>query len=64
MTHWNYRVINHKDYYGLHEVHYGGEEEIIGYTEDPVVVGDTVEEIKHALIRMLSCVEEREVIDG
>lgn len=55
---WNYRVIKHKDklygtYYGLHEVYYH-KKEIYAWSEDPMVVGDTVEEIKHTLELMLS----------
>jgi len=53
---WNYRILKHMDdkpWYGLHEVYYDKEYKIVNYTNDAIVVGDSVQEILRALKMML-----------
>jgi hypothetical protein len=57
---WNYRVLMHRDdpdeiVLGLHEVHYN-DGKIVGWTEEPIIVGDTVEELLRVLARMAGAV--------
>jgi len=56
---WNYRVIRHivdeEEFFQIHEVHYNddGHPEMI--TEEPISpFGETVEELSHTMIHMLS----------
>jgi len=37
---WNYRVVQHEDYWGLHEIYYNDNGDIEGYTEADVVGND------------------------
>ena len=61
---WNHRVMLHKgadagdDYYSIHEVHYD-DGRPVGYTEHGVDVGgNSVEELRVTLERMLRCLEQ------
>lgn len=53
MKSWNYRIIKHPDehgeeVYGIHEVHYkDGKAE--AFTEHPIVVGNSIEELRSVL---------------
>lgn len=35
MSHWNYRIIKHEDYTGIHEVHYDGDKKPCSWSEWP-----------------------------
>ena len=62
MMSWNYRVIQHKDYFGLHEVFYNDDHSIVAYVETPEVIGDTIDEIKSTLNMMLSDFEKAPIL--
>ena len=51
---WNYRIIQYADGdgFGLHEVYYDRNWEVTAWTEEAIVVGDTVKEINDSLLRM------------
>jgi len=50
---WNYRIIKDGDDYGLYEVFYNEEGEIALHSENPDVVGESVDEIIKSLELML-----------
>lgn len=54
---WNYRIIRHVDcgheYYALHEVYYAENGDIYAYSTNPIIVGDTVDEIGEDLFMMI-----------
>jgi hypothetical protein len=67
MTTWNYRVVRRKEVwndaqsdkeqacfsYGIHEAFCDGQSKVIAITEEPVaLIGDTVEELRHAWVMM------------
>lgn len=61
--HWNNRLVRHKteheEYFTIHEVFYNDKEEIMGMTENPIAPhGDSVEEIKETLERMLRALDK------
>jgi hypothetical protein len=44
---WNYRVIENKGMFHIHEVYYNDKGEIIAISEDPIApAGETLEELK------------------
>ncbi len=51
MTTWNYRLLKHDEptekevWYGLHEVYFEEDGEITTWTENPTIVGDSVEDV-------------------
>ena len=47
---WNYRVIEDKEKFRIHEVYYNDAGEITAISEDPIVPeGETLEELKDGL---------------
>jgi len=43
---WNYRVFKYKSgEYGIHEAYYGKKGKVEGWTADPIIVGDSVEDL-------------------
>lgn len=52
VTHWNYRIFRYSDVegdsLGVHEAYYE-DGKVIGYTKDPVIVGDSIEDLKEVL---------------
>ena len=50
---WNYRIIKDGETYGLYEVFYNEEGEIALHSENPDVVGESVDEIIKSLELML-----------
>ena len=61
MTHWNYRIFRYKnklkgypdwESFGLHEAYYDDKDKVEGWTEDPIIVGDSVEELLETLDMM------------
>ena len=50
---WNYRIIKDGDAYGLYEVFYNEEGEIALHSENPDVVGESVDDIIKSLELML-----------
>ncbi len=47
---WNYRVIEDKENFRIHEVYYNDAGEITAISEDPIVLeGETLEELKDDL---------------
>jgi len=71
MGHWNHRVVKRivrefdKDveWFGIHECFYGPSDES-GWTDEPITVeGESIDELREALERMLRCLD-RPVIDG
>ena len=45
---WNYRIIKDKDTYGLYEVIYNDDGEILAHSEEPEVFGESAEDLVHA----------------
>ena len=50
---WNYRIIKDGDTYGLYEVFYNEKGEIALHSENPDVIGESVDEIIKSLELML-----------
>ena len=50
---WNYRIIKDGDTYGMHEVFYNEKGEIALHSENPDVIGESVDEIIKSLELML-----------
>jgi hypothetical protein len=47
---WNYRVVESKGVFQIHEVYYNDKGEITAMSEDPIApAGETVEELKNSL---------------
>ena len=48
---WNYRIFKYKDNrgYGVHEAHYDKKNNVIGWTTEAIIVGDTVQELFEVL---------------
>ncbi len=42
---WNYRVIKHQGWFGIHEVHYDKRGKPCLYAERPILRADTLEEL-------------------
>jgi hypothetical protein len=65
MSHWNYRILKHKDktgtWFGLHEVYYNKDGSINSYTQDEIVYGDTAQEVLSVLRQMLHDAETHSV---
>jgi len=71
MSHWHYQLMYHKDnkpflgedgYYAIHE--YYKMEDGDGWTENPVeVTGDSIEDVKKALMLMLHDIDKHGVKD-
>lgn len=59
---WNYRVIQHEDYCGLHELYYDDGGVITGYTE-ALVVGNDLDDLRGTLELMLQDASNRGVLD-
>lgn len=67
MSHWNHRVIKHvydtpdgdqAVWYNIHEVYYNEDGTIWAHTENPTAGhGETIEELRESLERMLKCLE-------
>tara|TARA_Y100000310_G_C20446480_1_gene698670 strand:- start:231 stop:536 length:306 start_codon:yes stop_codon:yes gene_type:complete len=55
---WNYRIIKDGETYGLYEVFYNDDGEISAHSENPEVVGESVEDIKSSLELMLKDVKK------
>ena len=55
---WNYRIIKDGETYGLYEVFYNDDGEISAHSENPEVVGESVEDIKGSLELMLKDVKK------
>jgi len=51
---WNYRIIKDGDTYGMHEVFYNEKGEIALHSENPDVIGESVDDIIKSLELMLS----------
>lgn len=62
---WHYQVMRHaeegEEWYGVHE--YYLMEDGPAWTENPLISGDSVAELKEILLRMLSDIDKRGVID-
>ena len=50
---WNYRIIKDRETYGLYEVFYNDDGEIALHSENPDVIGESVDEIIKSLELML-----------
>ncbi len=56
---WNYRVLKGKDNtFGLYETMYNDNKEIIAHDEVPIIVGESVQELKDTLGLMLSDIDK------
>jgi hypothetical protein len=69
MSHWNHRVVLFDDhgepFYEIHEVYYNDNNEIAGMTKYAVgVSGETVEDIKQTLERMMSACNKEVIIES
>lgn len=59
---WNYRVIRRNvggaTVFGIHEVHYSSNRDILGWTENPVIpTGETIDELKKDFSMQLQALE-------
>ena len=72
MSHWNHRVVHKEiqcgsekeDWYAIHEVYYDENEKIEGITENSIAPGgNTAEELKNELERMIKCLE-KEILEN
>lgn len=59
MSHWNYRVIRHKepdgsDFYSIHEVHYDDAGNPVSYTEETAAVGASTLQYLWAVLECMS----------
>ena len=50
---WNYRIIKDKDTYGLYEVIYNDDGEILAHIEEPEVFGESAEDLLQTLRLMM-----------
>jgi hypothetical protein len=67
MSKWNHRVIKTKDgvddWYAIHEVFYDKGGNVDGITKEPISVGgNTIEELKWTLTKMLESLD-KDIID-
>ena len=67
MSKWNHRVVKTKDgvddWYSIHEVFYDKDGNVDGMTKQPVSVGgNTIEELKWTLTKMLKSLD-KDIID-
>jgi len=63
MSSWNHRVVKRiypmDTMYGIHETYYEDDDSVMGITENPTpVVGESVEELRETLERMLKALDE------
>ena len=49
---WNYRIVRHPDCLGLHEAFYNSSGQLCGWTQDPIIVGDDIDELRRVLQKM------------
>lgn len=66
---WNYRVIKFKDHVGLYETIYNDENELSAHSEQPEIVGETVQDLRDTLDMMSSDLQKHEndsqqILDG
>lgn len=60
MGHWNFRVMEIDiDYLSIVEAYYDSRGDLMGWTEPIDVVGESVEELRQTLIRMLECLDKK-----
>ena len=76
MSHWNHRVVRTTNaspidqiegeyYFAIHEVYYNDAGEICGMTEDPIEpFGESLEDLKNSLERMMKACDRPILIDG
>lgn len=62
MSHWNHRVMKRESggetLYGIHEVHYCGDEVEMWTSLPEPVVGESIEELRTTLTRMLAALDK------
>ena len=60
--HWNHRVVNRstedETWYTIEEVYYDDDDTIRGHTDGLRVGGESIEELRETLERMLRCLEQ------
>ena len=62
---WNNRIIKEADGYGIFEVFYNEEGDILGYTEDPMTgYFETEEELRDNLETMVIDIKRHETLAG
>lgn len=66
---WNYRVIKFKDHVGLYETIYNDENELFAHSEQPEIVGETIQDLRDTLDMMSSDLQKHEndsqqILDG
>lgn len=74
MGHWNHRVVRRTviecgepvQWYGIHECFYGlSDESDPGWTDEPIAVeGESVDELRETLERMLRALDKPIIIDN
>lgn len=77
MGHWNHRVVRRilieagepVEWFGIHEVFYdhaqGESNPKLGWTEEPISVeGESVEELRETLVRMILALDKPVIIDN
>lgn len=55
---WNYRIVEVDGGFELHEVYYDVNDKPYARTKDCYVYGETVEELKNSLVKMLEATEK------
>lgn len=65
---WNYRIIKHKNSYGLYEVMYNDDGQICAHSENPEIVGDSPQDLLETLELMTNDVnkhinKEKEILE-
>lgn len=55
---WNYRIIKHKNSYGLYEVMYNDDGQICAHSENPEIVGDSPQDLLETLELMTNDVNK------
>ena len=66
---WNHRVVKvayeGETFFGIHEAYYGPGWDDLSWTEKPVApVGETIEELRHTLERMLAALDKPIIDDS
>jgi hypothetical protein len=74
MGHWNHRVVRRTvmefdqpvEWFGIHEVFYGSSDESDpGWTDEPISVeGESIDELRETLERMLRALDRPVIIDN
>jgi len=60
MGSWNYRAMKDEQVFTIHEVYYGENGELEGYTEKPIsAIGESLDELEADLRKMLNALRQK-----